>query len=57
MEQSINPDTEYHALRKLLDDAREVFRLHARSLDIIKFALLRIDAVFWMGWEKVLGFS
>ncbi|CEL08615.1 hypothetical protein ASPCAL11763 [Aspergillus calidoustus] len=57
MEQGINSDTEYHALRKLLDDAREVFRLHARSLDIIKFALLRIDAVFWMGWEKVLGFS
>ncbi|KAL3496087.1 fungal-specific transcription factor domain-containing protein [Aspergillus germanicus] len=57
VEESINAETEYHTLRKLLDRAREIFRLHARSLDIIKFALLRIDAVFWMGWEKVLGFT
>ncbi|KAL2850283.1 fungal-specific transcription factor domain-containing protein [Aspergillus pseudoustus] len=50
-------ELEYRTLRKLLDDARETYRLHARSLDIIKFALLRIDAVFWVGWDNVLGFT
>lgn len=48
-----NPD--YVESRALLDKARTVLRLHSKSLDIIKFALLRIDAVFWMGWEKVVG--
>jgi hypothetical protein len=57
IEEAIDAETEYHTLRKLLDHAREIFRLHARSLDIIKFALLRIDAVYWMGWAKVLGFT
>ncbi|KAE8422961.1 fungal-specific transcription factor domain-containing protein [Aspergillus pseudocaelatus] len=47
---------EYRRLRQTLDRARMVFRLHAKSLDIIRFALLRIDAVFWIGWERVLGF-
>ncbi|KAL3458159.1 fungal-specific transcription factor domain-containing protein [Aspergillus heterothallicus] len=57
VEPATTGEMEYYAFRELLDHAREVFRLHARGLDIIKFALLRIDAVFWMGWEKVLGFS
>ncbi|OGM42824.1 fungal specific transcription factor domain protein [Aspergillus bombycis] len=47
---------EYRQQREILDRARAVFRLHAKSLDIIRFALLRIDAVFWIGWERVLGF-
>ncbi|KAB8265723.1 fungal-specific transcription factor domain-containing protein [Aspergillus pseudonomiae] len=47
---------EYRQQRETLDRARTVFRLHAKSLDIIRFALLRIDAVFWIGWERVLGF-
>ncbi|KAL3474080.1 fungal-specific transcription factor domain-containing protein [Aspergillus californicus] len=50
-------NSDYIELRGLLDHARSVFRLHSKSLDIIKFALLRIDAVFWMGWEKILGFQ
>lgn len=51
-----DPGEEYRQLRQTLDRARMVFRLHAKSLDIIRFALLRIDAVFWIGWERVLGF-
>ncbi|KAF5860099.1 hypothetical protein ETB97_002060 [Aspergillus alliaceus] len=50
------PWEEYTERRETLDRARTIFRLHAKSLDIIRFALLRIDAVFWIGWEKVLGF-
>ncbi|KAL4744048.1 fungal-specific transcription factor domain-containing protein [Aspergillus similis] len=50
-------NADYVAFRRLLDQARQVFRLHAKSLDIIKFSLLRIDAIYWMGWEKVLGFD
>ncbi|KAL4861385.1 fungal-specific transcription factor domain-containing protein [Aspergillus spectabilis] len=48
-------NSDYIALRRLLDQTRAILRLHAKGLDVIKFALLRIDAVFWMGWEKVLG--
>ncbi|EAW10025.1 fungal specific transcription factor domain-containing protein [Aspergillus clavatus NRRL 1] len=48
---------EYMKAREALDRARIIFRLHAKSLDMIQFALLRIDAVFWIGWEKVLGFQ
>ncbi|KAL4795285.1 fungal-specific transcription factor domain-containing protein [Aspergillus venezuelensis] len=51
-----NTDPEYRIFRTMLDRARTEFRLHYKSLDVIKFALLRIDAVFWMGWENVLGF-
>ncbi|KAE8160060.1 fungal-specific transcription factor domain-containing protein [Aspergillus tamarii] len=51
-----DPGEEYRQLRQTLDRARMLFRLHAKSLDIIRFALLRIDAVFWIGWERVLGF-
>ncbi|KAE8383725.1 fungal-specific transcription factor domain-containing protein [Aspergillus bertholletiae] len=51
-----NAGEEYRQNRETLDRARMLFRLHAKSLDIIKFALLRIDAVFWIGWERVLGF-
>ncbi|BAE55935.1 unnamed protein product [Aspergillus oryzae RIB40] len=43
------PREEYRRHRQTLDRARMVFRLHAKSLDIIRFALLRIDAVFWIG--------
>ena len=49
-------DPEYRTFRAMLDRARTEFRLHYKSLDVIKFALLRIDAVFWMGWANVLGF-
>lgn len=51
------PDTEYTQCRRALDHARTVFRLHAKSLDMIRFALLRIDAVFWIGWERLLGYK
>ncbi|KAE8330705.1 hypothetical protein BDV39DRAFT_190336 [Aspergillus sergii] len=43
---------DYRQHRQTLDRARMVFRLHAKSLDIIRFSLLRIDAVFWIGWER-----
>jgi hypothetical protein len=48
---------EYKQRRESLDRGRTIFRLHAKSLDMIRFALLRIDAVFWIGWERVLGFA
>ncbi|EED16581.1 conserved hypothetical protein [Talaromyces stipitatus ATCC 10500] len=48
---------EYTECRQLLDRARTIFRLHAKTLDMIRFALLRIDAVFWVGWERVLGYK
>ncbi|KAL4894258.1 hypothetical protein BDV59DRAFT_176134 [Aspergillus ambiguus] len=50
-----NENANYIESRALLDKIRTVFRLHSKSLDIVKFALLRIDAVFWMGWDRVLG--
>ncbi|KAL4883586.1 fungal-specific transcription factor domain-containing protein [Aspergillus karnatakaensis] len=50
-------DSNHVAMRELLDRTRSVLRLHAKGLEVIKFALLRIDAVFWMGWEKVLGLA
>ncbi|KAL4961172.1 transcription factor domain-containing protein [Aspergillus stella-maris] len=49
-------DPEYQSFRTLLDQARTEYRLHSKSLDVIQLALLRIDAVFWIGWENVLGF-
>lgn len=48
---------EYTECRQVLDRARAIFRLHAKTLDMIRFALLRIDAVFWIGWERVLGYK
>ncbi|EEA21784.1 hypothetical protein EYB25_006969 [Talaromyces marneffei] len=48
---------EYMECRQVLDRARAIFRLHAKTLDMIRFALLRIDAVFWIGWERVLGYK
>ncbi|KAF7590674.1 hypothetical protein BBP40_002566 [Aspergillus hancockii] len=52
---TISPE-EYTQRRASLDRGRTTFRLHAKSLDMVRFALLRIDAVFWIGWERVLGF-
>lgn len=48
---------EYKECRQLLDRARTIFRLHAKTLDMIRFALLRVDAIFWLGWERVLGYK
>lgn len=48
---------EYAECRRILDRARAIFRLHAKTLEMIRFALLRIDAVFWIGWERVLGYK
>jgi hypothetical protein len=48
---------EYTECRQVLDRARSMFRLHAKTLDMIRFALLRIDAIFWIGWERVLGYK
>ncbi|PLB52165.1 hypothetical protein P170DRAFT_350479 [Aspergillus steynii IBT 23096] len=55
-QEGVGSGEEYKKRREALDQARSIFRLHAKSLDMIRFALLRIDAVFWIGWEKVLGF-
>jgi hypothetical protein len=40
--------------RLLLDRARRAVRLHSRSLDILRFSLLRIDSIFWKGLENVI---
>ncbi|XP_014557218.1 hypothetical protein COCVIDRAFT_97745 [Bipolaris victoriae FI3] len=39
--------------RALLDQARRSVRLQSKSLDILKFSLLRIDSIFWKGLENV----
>ncbi|CAD0084064.1 unnamed protein product, partial [Aureobasidium vineae] len=38
----------------LLDRARRVIRLHSKSLEILRFPLLRIDSIFWKGLDNVL---
>ncbi|OKL57325.1 hypothetical protein UA08_07469 [Talaromyces atroroseus] len=48
---------EYAECRQALERARTIFRLHAKALDMMRLALLRIDAIFWIGWERVLGFK
>lgn len=48
---------EYLECRRALERARTIFRLHGKTLDMMRFALLRIDAIFWIGWEKVVGFK
>lgn len=40
--------------RVLLDRARRAVRLQSKSLDILRFSLLRIDAIFWKGLDNVL---
>ncbi|THY19389.1 hypothetical protein D6D01_07072 [Aureobasidium pullulans] len=40
--------------RLLLDRARQIVRLQSKSLDILRFPLLRIDSIFWKGLENVL---
>jgi len=37
-----------------LDRARKAIRLHAKSLDVLRFSLLRIDSIFWKGLDNVL---
>lgn len=37
-----------------LDRARKTIRLQAKSLEILRFSLLRIDSIFWKGLDNVL---
>lgn len=37
-----------------LDRARKTIRLQSKSLDILRFSLLRIDSIFWKGLDNVL---
>lgn len=37
-----------------LDRARKTVRLQSKSLDILRFSLLRIDSIFWKGLDNVL---
>ncbi|EUC39970.1 hypothetical protein COCMIDRAFT_110019 [Bipolaris oryzae ATCC 44560] len=39
--------------RALLDHARRSVRLQSKSLEILRFALLRIDSIFWKGLNNV----
>ncbi|KAL3425243.1 fungal specific transcription factor domain-containing protein [Phlyctema vagabunda] len=38
-----------------LDQARQLYRVQARSFSLVRFALLRIDAVFWVGLDTVIN--
>ncbi|KAE8869289.1 hypothetical protein PTNB73_04342 [Pyrenophora teres f. teres] len=40
--------------RILLDRTRRAVRLQSKSLEILRFSLLRIDAIFWKGLDNVL---
>ncbi|EMD93697.1 hypothetical protein COCHEDRAFT_1223361 [Bipolaris maydis C5] len=39
--------------RSLLDQARRAIRLQSKSLDFLRFSLLRIDSIFWKGLDNV----
>lgn len=37
----------------ILDKARRALRMQSRSFEMIRFALLKMDAIFWVGFDKV----
>ena len=37
----------------ILDKARKALRMQSRSFDMMRFALLKTDAIFWVGFDKV----
>jgi hypothetical protein len=37
----------------VLDKARRALRMQSRSFDMMRFALLKMDAIFWVGFDKV----
>ena len=37
-----------------LESARQLMRVHSKSFETCRFALLRIDAIFWAGFDKVV---
>ena len=39
--------------RKLLDKVRATLRTQSRSFEMMRFALLKIDAVFFVGFHRV----
>jgi hypothetical protein len=38
-----------------LNHARQIYRVQARSFSMVRFALLRIDALFWVGFEELIN--
>ena len=48
-------NSELMECKKTLEHARQVLRVQSRSFEICRFALLRIDAVFWASFDKVLS--
>jgi hypothetical protein len=56
-QQMLQARNEYAECRRTLERARTTLRLHAKTLDMMRLALLRIDAIFWIGWERVVGFK
>ncbi|USP80439.1 hypothetical protein yc1106_07713 [Curvularia clavata] len=41
--------------KALLDHARRAIRLQSKSLEILRFSLLRIDSIFWKGLDHVFA--
>ena len=39
--------------RKLLDKVRGTLRMQSKSFEMMRFALLKIDAVFFVGFDRV----
>jgi len=39
----------------LLNQARQIYRVQSRSFAVIKFALLRTDALFWIGLDELIN--
>lgn len=39
--------------KTILDRARRALRTQSRSFEMMRFALLKVDAVFWVGFDKV----
>jgi hypothetical protein len=46
---------EVQECRALLDHARRTVRLQSKSFDVLRFSLLRIDAIFWKGLDNVFA--
>ncbi|KAL2060866.1 hypothetical protein VTL71DRAFT_8918 [Oculimacula yallundae] len=50
-----SPQDEFTGAMSSLNQARAIFRVQARSCPMIQFALLRIDAIFWVGFDAVIN--
>ena len=50
-------DDEAREEKKSLDQVRRVLRMQSKSFGVLRFALLRLDSVYWKGFGEVFRLS